>query len=125
MKRKYINAAIVLIVITLGSSMSSCTKMEDNYIEYLDQDPYAPKISNLTVVNHLRAITLNWELPETNRLEQIKIEYDDIEIVSDLTNTFYIDGLQIKGYTFKVYTIDKYGFESVPVSIYAFPNGEE
>lgn len=123
MKNRYIKFLFALPLLMV--IFSSCTKMEDNFEEYLGRDPYAPKVNNLSVQNHFKAVTLNWDLPSSTRLEKIEISYDEVVLESELVNSYYIDNLLIKGYTFQVVTIDINGFRSIPVTVYAFPSGEE
>ena len=114
------------LILILGLVLGSCSKMEDNYSHYLeDTKVYSPKISSLTAEQGLKTATLSWENPEGDIAKSIFIDYqDDTVLVESMVDTYTINGLEIKGYTVSVYTIDAYGNYSVPTSIQIFPNGE-
>lgn len=113
-----------LISIAMMLLLGSCNSMESNFIGYLDKEPYAAKVNDLSIHNELNQCTLYWTVPEKGGIEEILIKYDDEELQFSVTDQYVIDGLEIKGYTFAVFTINKHGHRSIPVSIYGFPSGE-
>lgn len=115
----------LLVSISMIVLFASCESMDSNYISYLDKEPYAAKVTNLSILNELNKCTLSWDIPEKGNIKDIIIKYDEEELQFEVTNQYVIDGLQIKGYTFEVYTINKHGQHSIPVTIYGFPSSEQ
>lgn len=116
----------ILIIASLFFMLTACTKMEDNYQQYLEKPQvYSPKVMNLTSWVQLRSAWLFWDNPEGNVARKIFIDYQDSTITSDsLINSYFLSNLEIKGYDVSVYTIDEFGNLSVPETISIFPNGE-
>ncbi len=123
MMRKLANILIALLAI---AAISGCSKMDDNYDEYLKMNKvYAPKINNLKAVVGLKTATLTWDNPEGDIAKKILIDYQDDSLKFDnMVNTAVLDSLEIKGYDVSVYTIDAFNNYSIPVTIQIFPNGE-
>lgn len=106
--------------------LTNCDRMEDNYKGYLtDVKVYSPRVSNLTVVSGLKEVTLSWNNPQGKIAVKNVVKLQDSIIVLDsLVETYKLVNLEIKGYQVSVYTLDKFGNYSVPVSTSIFPNGE-
>mgnify|MGYP000737151315 CR=1 FL=1 len=116
----------ILIALVAILNISGCSKMDDNYIDYLKMEKvYAPKISNLTAVVGLKTATLTWDNPEGDIAKKILIDYQDDSLKFDsMVDTAVLGNLEIKGYDVSVYTIDAFNNYSIPVTIQIFPNGE-
>ncbi len=112
-----------MLLLLLSIAVVACDSMDDNYKEYLENvRQYSPKISNLTKVESIRTIELNWDNPPGDLAQKIKIDTGDTTYVFDeMINHYKLENLEIKGYLISVFTIDKYGNLSVPESIPAFP----
>ena len=121
--KKITNIAIVLIALL---SISGCSKMDDNYDEYLKiERVYAPKVSNLKAAVGLKTATLTWDNPEGDIAKQILIDYQDDSLkFESMVDSVVLENLDIKGYDVSVYTIDAFNNYSIPVKIQIFPNGE-
>ncbi|HYW96198.1 MAG TPA: DUF4998 domain-containing protein [Bacteroidales bacterium] len=104
----------------------SCNKMDDNYSRYLEiEHVYSPKVTNLIAVEGLREATLYWENPQSDIAKKIFIDYgDDSLLFETMADSAVLTGLEIKGYTVSVYTLDAFDNRSVPETISIFPNGE-
>lgn len=112
---------IAIVTITLVS----CDAMDDNYKEYLTDKAYSPKIADLYAVKDSAEVTLHWTNPMGNVAEKIYITYDQEElIIPEMVDSIFIDGLDVIGYTFNVYTLDKFENKSVPVEVFVFPDGK-
>ena len=116
----------ILIALAAILTISGCSKMDDNYIDYLKMEKvYAPKISNLTAVVGLKTATLTWDNPEGDIARKILIDYQDDSLrFETMVDTAVLENLEIKGYDVSVYTIDAFNNYSIPVTIQIFPNGE-
>lgn len=116
----------ILIVFIALLSISGCSKMDDNYDEYLKKEKvYAPKISNLEAVVGLKTATLTWDNPEGDIAKMILVDYqDDTLKFETMVDSVVLEDLEIKGYDVSVYTIDAFNNHSIPVTIQIFPNGE-
>jgi hypothetical protein len=116
----------ILIALAAILSISGCSKMDDNYIDYLKMEKvYAPKISNLTAVVGLKTAMLTWDNPEGDIAKKILIDYQDDSLrFETMVDTAVLENLEIKGYDVSVYTIDAFNNYSIPVTIQIFPNGE-
>ena len=116
----------ILIALAAILNISGCSKMDDNYIDYLKMEKvYAPKISNLTAVVGLKTAMLTWDNPEGDIAKKILIDYQDDSLrFETMVDTAVLENLEIKGYDVSVYTIDAFNNYSIPVTIQIFPNGE-
>ncbi len=112
---------IFVLLLTMG--LAACEPMDDNYKGYLENIPqYSPKITNLTKVESIRTIDLQWDNPPGDLAQKIKIDTGDTTYVfNEMIDHCKLEDLEIKGYLISVFTIDKYGNLSVPESISAFP----
>ncbi len=126
-KVKWIGKVMWLtVIITVIITVSSCEDMEDTYKEYLFEKVYSPKVTMLTAIPGYQTVTLHWQNPEGDIVEKIEIRYDDVVLeLEELKESVVLTDLEVKGYDLSVYTIDKAGNYSVPVTIYVFPNGIE
>ena len=71
MKKIKTIAYLILLV-----SIAACSKMDDNYKQYLEMDRiYSPKISNLEAIVGLKKATLLWENPPGNIATKILVDY--------------------------------------------------
>ena len=122
MKKIKTIAYLILLV-----SIAACSKMDDNYKQYLEMDRiYSPKISNLEAIVGLKKATLLWENPPGNIATKILVDYqDDSLLFETMVDSVFLDSLDIKGYTISIFTIDEFDNYSVPTSIQIFPNGEK
>lgn len=121
---------IIYMAVALLCMLASCESMEDNYKEYLENTKqYSPAIRNLKKVESLRTIELMWENPPGDLAEKIQIitgdEGRDPIVIDEMVEYYKLEELEIRGYDISVYTIDKYGNYSIPVSISAFPGTPE
>jgi len=118
----FINFSIIILALLL----TNCSKMDDNYKDYLiNVQTYSPRVTNLEVVSGLRVATLNWKNPSGNIASKNAICFDDSTIILDkMAETYTLTNLEIKGYLISVYTIDQFNNYSVPATINIFPNGE-
>lgn len=104
---------------------TSCSDMDDNYKEYLENIPtYSPAVRNLKAVSpEPGSLTLSWDIvDDTHLIKGIKIvaaktatsiqEYD----IQGAVTSYTVTGLELQGYKFSVYTIDGFGNKSIPVS---------
>ncbi|WP_167611543.1 DUF4998 domain-containing protein [Maribellus sediminis] len=116
----------ILIAVVAILSISGCSQMDDNYVDYLNMEKvYAPKIGNLKAVVGLKTATLTWDNPEGDIAKKILIDYQDDSLkFESMVDTAVLENLEIKGYHVSVYTIDAFNNYSIPVSIQIFPNGE-
>ncbi|MBQ8502262.1 MAG: hypothetical protein IJ494_08255 [Bacteroides sp.] len=122
MKKLILFAALFVIVI------ASCTKMEDNYQEYLDRkQTYSPAVTNVTAVSpELGSLTLNWDLPTSERVKSVEIvriisadEQDTTKL--DLVTSYTYEGMEPQQYTFHLYTRDAFKNLSIPVIVSFLP----
>lgn len=122
MKIKIYSILIILAVL----SITACETIEDTYSKYLDDEiVYSPKVRNIRSYSALREVSLAWDNPPSNIAKKIVIDYQDDTLTTEtLVDTITITGLEIKGYTISVYTMDAFGNLSVPESVVVFPNGE-
>lgn len=104
---------------------TSCSDMDDNYREYLDNVPtYSPAVRNLKGVSpEAGTITLSWEVVDvTNRIKsmivRVKKTTADAEEypINGVATEYTISGLELQGYDFDVFTVDQFGNRSIPVS---------
>lgn len=116
----------ILSFLVLGLLLCNCDGMDENYQDYLaNVKVYSPRVSNLTVVSGLKEVTLSWKNPQGKIAVKNVVKLQDSIIVLDsLVETYKLVNLEIKGYQVSVYTLDKFGNYSVPVSTSIFPNGE-
>ncbi len=122
MKRNIYSIITILAVL----SITACETIEDTYAKYLeDEVVYSPKVRNIRSYPALKEVTLAWDNPSGDVAKKILIDYQDDTLTTEtLVDTIIITGLEIKGYTISVYTMDAFGNLSVPESIVVFPNGE-
>lgn len=104
---------------------TSCGEMDDNYEQYLENIPtYSPAVRNLKAVSpEAGSLTLSWDLvDETHLIKGIEIvakkTATDIKTykVDEVVTSYTVDGLDLQGYEFSVYTIDGFGNRSIPVT---------
>lgn len=119
---------ILFIAICILSFTASCTDMDDNYKQYLEEIPtYSPTVTDVSAVSpEAGTLTLTWELPKIQLAESIEIVYKETNTVwdkveLDLVTTYTLTGLKLQGYTIEIYTIDKFGNRSIPVSKFYTP----
>ena len=124
MKNKELFATIIVLGIFL---LFGCESMDSNYVAYLENEKiYSPKVRNLRSYPALNKVSLAWDNPEGNMAKYILIDYEDDSITTEtMIDTITISGLEIRGYTINVYTVDAFENRSIPVIVTAFPNGEE
>jgi hypothetical protein len=122
MKTKIYSILIILAVLLV----TACESIEDTYSKYLeDTIVYSPKVRNVRTYATLKEVSLAWDNPSGSIAKKIMIDYqDDTLITETLVDTIVITGLEIKGYTMSIYTMDAFGNLSVPASVVVFPNGE-
>lgn len=114
----------ILLLLTLVI-LAGCSKMDDNYRDYLTNRVYSPKVQNLTVKNGLKECTLTWTNPESNIAKSIEVRFNgDVLSFETMIDSLFIDNLEIKGYTMQVFTIDAFGNYSIPAEANVFPIGE-
>lgn len=103
----------------------SCTQMDDNYEQYLENIPtYSPAVRNLKAVSpEPGSLTLSWDIvDETHLIKAIQIvakkTATDVQTfdIKDVVTEYTVTGLELQGYEFSVYTIDGFGNRSIPVS---------
>lgn len=114
----------VALVPSIAILLLSCSNMDDNYKEYLENIPtYAPPVTNLTAVSpEPGTLTLNWSITDDNELvKSIRIiirktatDSNTIDIPQVVTQ-YTATGLDLQAYEFVVYTIDAYGNLSIPI----------
>lgn len=116
-----------LFIIGIVLAFGACDSMEDNYKDYLNNvQQYSPSIRNLTHIDSLHTIELFWENPPGDLAVKIKIDWgEDSIIIDEMADYYKLENLEIRGYDISVYTIDRYGNLSVPVTIAAFPGTPE
>lgn len=113
------------LVCVVMFTATSCSDMEDNYEQYLEDVPtYSPAVRNLRAVSpEAGSLTLSWDIvDETHLIKGIEIvakktatsfeTYKVDEVVTEYT----VSGLDLQGYEFSVYTIDGFGNRSKPVT---------
>ena len=119
---------LILFAALLVGVISSCTKMEDNYQEYLDrQTTFSPAVSNVTAVSpELGTLTLSWDLPASERVKSVEIvrvisatEQDTTKLGLETECTF--TGLEPQQYTFHLFTRDAFKNLSIPVTVAFLP----
>jgi len=114
----------ILAIVCSVMMITACSDMDDNYREYLDNVPtYSPAVRNLKAVSpEAGSLTLSWTIvDETNLIKAIQIvakktatstkTYD----INGVATEYTINGLDLQGYEFEVYTIDGFGNRSIPV----------
>jgi hypothetical protein len=112
-----------IIMLGILLAFSACDSMDDNYKDYLHNvQQYSPSIRNLSHLDSLNTVELFWENPSGNLAVKIKIDWgDDSLIIDEMVDYYKLENLEIRGYDISVYTIDRYGNLSVPVTVSAFP----
>jgi hypothetical protein len=105
----------------------ACDSMDDNYKDYLyNVQQYSPSVRNLTHVDALGTVELFWENPPGNLAVKIKIDWEaGADTINEMIEYYKLENLEIRGYDISVYTIDRYGNLSVPVTVSAFPGNSE
>ena len=120
MKKIVYLLAIFCILLTV----SSCSDMDENYRDYLDNIPtYSPAVRNLTAESpEAGSLTLRWEIvDDTNLIKGIRIlakkTSEDIETynIDQVVTEYTVTGLELQGYEFYVYTVDGFGNLSIPI----------
>lgn len=120
MKKIVYLLAIFCILLTV----SSCSDMDENYRDYLDNIPtYSPAVRNLTAESpEAGSLTLRWEIvDDTHLIKGIRIlakkTSEDIETynIDQVVTEYTVTGLELQGYEFYVYTVDGFGNLSIPI----------
>lgn len=120
----------IFFVLATALSLYACDSMDSNYRDYLrNVQQYSPCIRNIEVtIPALYTILLTWENPPGNVAQKIKIvwgtEENESIIFDEMITSYLLENMEIKGYDISVYTIDRYGNLSVPVTVVAFPGSE-
>lgn len=112
--------AALLAALLAAGGLSSCDNMDALYTQYLQEQNYSGKISNLQGQSGTGRVILTWTNPVDQISKKIRIVYGDDEqekVFDTLVDEASIDGLTASAYQFTVYTMDAYGNLSVPVSI--------
>ncbi len=110
---------LLAATVALGG-LAACDNMDALYTQYMQEQTYSGKISNLQGQSGTGRVVLTWTNPDDQISKKIKIVYGDdkLEKVYDtLVDEASIDGLTASAYQFTVYTMDAYDNLSVPVSI--------
>jgi len=122
---------ILLSLFVFAAFMWSCEGMYEKQEQYEGEIVYPAKYD--TIIGHIGFERVEIDLMKAGRIpssqiklgkaKQTRIEYDDEVITIDsLVSWVNITGLtQSKLYRFKVYTIDEFGNESVPLEIALIP----
>jgi len=117
MKTRIFLAALILL-------FAACDSMESNYSDYLKEaKQYSPRVINLTAnVPENGVVDLFWDNPTSDTAVKILIDTgDDQYQVEEMISTYRLEGLDMKGYTIAVYTIDNTGNYSIPATVQIFP----
>ena len=110
---------LLAATVALGG-LAACDNMDALYTQYMQEQTYSGKISNLQGQSGTGRVVLTWTNPEDQISKKIKIVYGDDKqekIYETLGDEASIDGLTASAYQFTVYTMDAFGNLSVPVSI--------
>lgn len=110
----------LLAALVAAGGFTSCDNMDALYIQYLQEQNYSGKISNLQGQSGTGRVILTWTNPTDQISKKIKIVYGDDKqerVYDTLVDEASIDGLTASAYEFTVYTMDAYDNLSVPVSI--------
>ena len=110
---------LLAATVALGG-LAACDNMDALYTQYMQEQTYSGKISNLQGQSGTGRVVLTWTNPEDQISKKIKIVYGDDKqekIYETLVDEASIDGLTASAYQFTVYTMDEFGNLSVPVSI--------
>lgn len=119
---KYFKHSYLFIILLVV--LNSCTDLDENYNQYLNDIKYSSRISNLTGKIGIEKVLLSWKNPEDLVAKRIRIEYGDNlfieteEMVSSYTIT---DLTSAAGYNFTIYTLDAYGNKSIGTSVFLTP----
>ena len=110
---------LLAATVALGG-LAACDNMDALYTQYMQEQTYSGKISNLQGQSGTGRVVLTWTNPEDQISKKIKIVYGDDKqekIYETLVDEASIVGLTASAYQFTVYTMDAFGNLSVPVSI--------
>lgn len=110
---------LLTATVALGG-LAACDNMDALYTQYMQEQTYSGKISNLQGQSGTGRVVLTWTNPEDQISKKIKIVYGDDKqekLYETLVDEASIDGLTASAYQFTVYTMDAFGNLSVPVSI--------
>ncbi len=110
---------LLAATVALGG-LAACDNMDALYTQYMQEQTYSGKISNLQGQSGTGRVVLTWTNPEDQISKKIKIVYGDDKqekLYETLVDEASIDGLTASAYQFTVYTMDAFGNLSVPVSI--------
>ncbi|WP_204374993.1 DUF4998 domain-containing protein [Sunxiuqinia dokdonensis] len=122
---------ILLSILVFATFMWSCEGMYEKQEQYEGEVVYPAKYD--TIIGHIGFERVEIDLMKAGRIpssqirlgkaKKTRIEYDDqIITIDSLVSWVNITGLtQSKLYRFKVYTIDEFGNESVPLEIALIP----
>jgi hypothetical protein len=116
---KTMNYIFILLIALMG-----CTKMEDNYKQYLEETIYPGKVSNVKAQIGIERIYLDWIPPTDPKSSRIMVKYTEVDsVVTDsIVSNIIISGLkESRGYEFAVSSLDEYGNKSVSEVVTAKP----
>jgi hypothetical protein len=111
MKMKINITVVILIGILWG-----CSKMEDNYKQYIEETIYPGKVSNLKAQIGIERVYLKWDAPTDPKSSRIMVKYTETDsvITDSIVTKITISGLtESRGYEFDVSSLDDYGNKSV------------
>ena len=100
---------LLAATVALGG-LAACDNMDALYTQYMQEQTYSGKISNLQGQSGTGRVVLTWTNPEDQISKKIKIVYGDDKqekIYETLVDEASIDGLTASAYQFTVYTISK------------------
>jgi hypothetical protein len=118
----------LIFILLAGCFLAACDSMDSNYRDYLKDLPqYSPRVTDLRAEIPARGtVVLTWTNPIGDTAVKIRIDTGDNQYeTSGMVDTYTLEGLEVKGYTIAVYTLDRYGNLSVPSTVPAFPKPEE
>lgn len=117
---------IIYLIALVALAMGACDAMDDNYKDYLTNKVYSPKIDNLTIVIDSAQAILYWNNPSGDVAQKIYITYNEQDTtIGMMVDSCHFKGLEPKGYSVSVYTLDQFDNLSVPVSTFVFPDGSQ
>jgi hypothetical protein len=120
----------IFFILGIALALNACNSMDSNYRDYLlDVEHYSPCVRNLQVtIPALYTISLAWENPPGDVAQKIKIvwgtEENESVTFNEMITGYTLENMEIKGYDISVYTIDRYGNLSIPITAVAFPGSQ-
>jgi hypothetical protein len=118
-KMNYRIYILILLVVAMG-----CSKMEDNYKQYLVETIYPGKVSNVKAEIGIEKVYLKWNPPTDPKSSRILVKYTAVDsvITDSIVTNIVITGLtESRGYEFDVSSLDDYGNKSVSEFVTAKP----